>query len=203
MTEQEHDQDPYWQQDLLIGEGRIHGERTSIRLQVHTTEEPYWEHQDLVPLSHPTGQRVYVHARPYVLEPEYILTIDVHPRPTTSGELGKVVESEWEGMRHQHIGNCQGWFYPADRLLILWEVFLFPRYMEQDPRQDQVLKLVWTGFEGLLREKFSDARRIVVPSWEDEYQLEHWQEFLRTQGYAPLNQQAFGKDVEVKAGDGK
>jgi hypothetical protein len=51
-------------------------------------EETFRGRRELVPLRHAAGIRVYVHARPYVLVPDYRLT--VAPRP-----LPRALASQW------------------------------------------------------------------------------------------------------------
>ena len=38
--------------------------------------------------------------------------------------LGKTINSRVEGVRHHDIGNAQAWYYPEDKVLVLWECFL-------------------------------------------------------------------------------
>jgi len=168
---------PYWQQDLLLGEARIHGERTSLRLRLHTSEESYHGRaHELVTLS----------------QPLISLSVALTPEPT-SEELGTVMDSQWEGFRHEEVGAAQVWFYPADRLLVLWEAYLFEPYTQPDPPQDSALATLWTGFEAQLVDRFPTAERIVTPDWEDPYEGEQWQAFLRQQGYQPFQSRVFAK----------
>ncbi len=96
----EPEHEPYWHEDLAIGEGRFFGEVYSICMRLHTAREKCRGKEDLVKLQHKVGERVYLHGRPYILVPEIRLTIGLHPTPRPSGEVGRVEESEWTGMRH-------------------------------------------------------------------------------------------------------
>ena len=103
-------------------------------------------------------------------------------------------------MRHEEIGQAQAWFYPSDRLLILWECFPEARYRtSDDPLSDTTLAALWSGFEAWLRERFPDARQLVT-TYEDLYDRARWQEFLGEQGYAPVAPAAFTKALAAPSG---
>jgi hypothetical protein len=113
------------------------------------------------------------------------LTIDVGTLATGTGNGGHepfgVVESaEWIDARMREIGQAQGWCYPADRAIVLWEAYVFDWFREEDPLQDEVLGLVWPRFEHRLVAQLPDAERIYTPAWEDLYPWDRWQEFLAT-----------------------
>jgi hypothetical protein len=76
---------------------------------------------------------------------------------------------------------------------MLWECFLFERHIQADPTADPTLLALWSGFEGLLGDYFPHARRIITPSWENIYDREQWQEFLRLRGYRATKQRVFSK----------
>lgn len=186
---------PYWQEDVAVGEGRFFSDPYTIRLRLHTTRERYRGKEELYPLNHKTGERLYLHGRPYILVPEITLTIGLHSTPRPSGEIGKVESSEWTGMRHQELGNAQGWFYPADGVAVLWEAFLNDHWRQEHPTEDENLKVLWSGFEELLLARCPAASRIVTPSWENLYEEPAWQEFLRQEGYQAFSAQAFVKEL--------
>lgn len=196
MKEQEQENDPYWKQDRELGEGTFYqNEPYTIRMKLHSSLERFRGHNELVKLEHRSGERTYVHAKPYILEPQIILTIGLHPQPDQEGAIGRVEASDWTGMRSREIGNAQAWYYHQDQLLVLWECYLFDFARTEDPRNDPKLTTVWTGFEQTLLEQFPDTQRVVTPSWEDLYVRNHWRAFLRQQGYGPFNPQTFLKEV--------
>ncbi len=201
MTEREPplraDEDEYWQHDLAIGEAPIGGETSTVRLRLHASEERYHGRGggELIALAHPEGVATYVHAQPYVLEPAITLSIDISPTSTRAGVIGEVVGSDWAGMRHRDIGDAQAWWYPADRVLMLWECFLNDQVRQADPLRDDVLAVVWTGIERVLLDRFPAARRVATPSWEELYERPAWQQFLGGQGYQPFSLGCFVKDV--------
>ncbi|MGH2530923.1 MAG: hypothetical protein ACRDJW_01335 [Thermomicrobiales bacterium] len=199
MTEREpiiDNDDAYWGHDVVLGEARIGRETSTVRMHLHVSDEPYYLREELLPLRHKSGDRAYVHGRPYVLEPEIRLTVDLYPTPTQDGAVGTVASSEWEGMRHREIGNAQAWYYPADHLLVLWECYLFDFARQKEPIGDTALRLVWTGFEETLLNRFPDAARIATPSWEDIYERPAWQQFLAGRGYEPFSPGCFVKKLD-------
>lgn len=196
MKEREGEHDPYWTDDVLLGDVPLPDGSSLVRLRLHQSEEVYHGRNiaELVPLSQSSGGRSYVHARPYVLEPEITLTVGLFPTPRDTGAVGEVVDSAWEGMRHVEIGQAQAWYYPADRLLVLWECYLYDYWRAADPLRDAALAAVWDGFERRLRTHFPHAARIATPSWEDIYERPAWQAFLTQHGYAPATPGAFLKE---------
>ena len=194
MKEQDKERDPYWQEDTALGEGRIDDEQYGIRLRLHTSAERYQETREIVSLKHRRGERIYCHGRPYILQPEITLSIGVYPEPR-GDQVGEVLSSEWEGMRHQDIGNAQAWYYPAEQTLVLWECYLFDLYREENPLGDEVLASTWAGFERWLLSQFPETRRLVTPCWENTYERDHWQAFLAVRGYHAFNERAFLKTV--------
>ena len=165
-----------------------------VRLKLHQSEERIRDHEELLPLEHKSGPRLYVHAKPYVLEPAITLTVGLCPTSTETGAVGEVVGSEWEGMRHREVGQAQAWYYPLDRLLMLWECYLFDSYRQTDPVHDPALHAVWQGFEAELLRRFPEAERMATPAWEDIYERPAWQTFLAQQGFQPATPGVFLKE---------
>jgi hypothetical protein len=195
MKERETDTVPYWQADVEVGEVSFQGKPTPVHLRVHESHERYSHRTDLIPLHQSHGTRTYIHARPYILVPHITLTAELFAAPAPDGAIGEVIASHWEGMRSQEIGNAQAWYYPPDHLLILWECYLFEWCRQDTPAQDPTLSSLWAGFERVLLEHAPEVQRIVTPAWEPIYDTPLWQEFLRTQGYQPIDKHAFVKDV--------
>lgn len=195
MKERELEQDPYWSDDVLLGDVPVLDGSALVRLRLHHSEEIYHGRNiaELIPLRHPTGNRIYIHAKPYVLEPEITLTIGLFPTPRATGAVGEVVDADWEGIRHVEIGQAQAWYYPPDRQLVLWECYLFDRWRVADPVHDPALAALWLGFEKQLLTRFPAAERVATPSWEDIYDRPAWQAFLASQGYTPAVPGAFVK----------
>ena len=98
--------------------------------------------------------------------------------------------------RAREVGNCQGWCYPSERLIVHWEIPL--RSTGAGPMirlTDLLLDRIWTSFETLLVETLPEAERIVTVSWEPQYPREQWRAFLVQQGYGPLSAQAYSKTL--------
>lgn len=112
-------EDPYFRHDELLGDVVLGGEPYGLRLKLHEGDERFREREELFPLKQRTGTRRYFHAKPYVLEPEITLTVDLAPAACPGGALGEVTGSEWRGMRHREVGQAQAWYYPADRVLVI------------------------------------------------------------------------------------
>lgn len=157
-----------------------------------------------MPLNIDRGTRLYVMAKPYILEPDYRLTVGLYPQPTQKGAIGEVSNSDWIGMRQREVGHAQAWFYPEERTLILWECLLEHWHRQHDPRTDETLKTLWLGFEGFLLRQFPDAERIVSSSWEPVYDKDRkaWSDFLETVGHRRVDKMAYGKEVGPDTSNG-
>ncbi len=103
-----------------------------------------------------------------------------------------MIDAEWRGMRHREVGQAQAWYYPADRILMIWECFPLDQYKETVPSKDMNLRALWSGFERTLLARLPQPDRIVT-TWEDIYLREQWADFLLTQGYAPDGPATFAK----------
>jgi hypothetical protein len=55
-----------------------------------------------------------------------MMTLAVNPKyyADSGTVLGKISGTHIEGFRDVKIGNAQAWYYPDDRVLVLWECFL-------------------------------------------------------------------------------
>jgi len=73
-----------------------------------------------------------------VFEPEITLTVDLSPTRSQDGSIGEVAGSTWEGMGHREVGQAQAWYYPGDRVLMIWECFLLDPYTHAGPIQGYV-----------------------------------------------------------------
>ena len=59
------------------------------------------------------------------LEPEVFMTVGLYPKPkhyADQGEaIGEALSTYVKGMRQHQIGNSQAWYYPQDKVIVLWE----------------------------------------------------------------------------------
>ena len=190
----EHD---FWTADLPLAEGRFHQEQTAIRVKLHESWEPYSRTAgpEIIPIHRPRGQRLYILARPYVLEPDARLAVQLYPYPTPGdrGAVGEVVQAAWHGLRQRDVGSAQAWYYPDEAILVLWEVLLAHRDRPPVPEHDTNLCALRDGFERVLRARLPAVAAIATPADEPEYEPEQWQAFLRARGYEPLTHGAWSK----------
>ncbi len=198
MNEGEAGETDYWQGYVALGVVPLLATPVLLYLQIHTAEERDTAWEDLVPLTQQRGERLYVHARPCLLVPKAILSTVVHQRSRGS-QNGRVIDAEQQDFRPRVIGQAHAWFYPDERLLVVRECYLFEGYHTQHPEEDQVLAVVWHGFERLLRARLPAAERIATPAREDRYRREEWQAFLQAQGYQHFNERAMMKALQEQA----
>lgn len=183
---------PYWHADEALGEAVLGRSTQTIRLKLHQSEERFRRHDEIIPLSQPSGTRTYVHAKPYILVPDIRMTVGFYPTPEPYGAIGKVLSTEQRGQRAVEIGQAQAWYYPADRVVMLWECYLFDAHRQPDPLQDSALATLWTGFERTLLGRLPQAQWLVT-TWEDTYERSAWQFFLSRRGYQPFTAATFAK----------
>ena len=199
----EREPESYWQEDVGIGEIEFQGDHYPLWMRLHRSREAFREHRELTPLEHTTGERLYLHAKPYILVPDFRLTVALNEpmmppngngrRRPGAGQIGQVLSSERVGWRSRDLGNAQGWCYPADRIIMLWECFLEDWCRRPDPVEDPLLERSWVSFEYALIGMLPQAERIATPSWEDLYPRDVWRTFLVQQGYEPESPAVFGK----------
>lgn len=83
---------------------------------------------EIIPLHHAEGTRHSVHLKPYILEPQLFLTVGLYTTPKHYADqdevIGEVLKTEEKGMRQHEIGNAQAWYYPAERMIVVWECYL-------------------------------------------------------------------------------
>ena len=198
--------DAYWQEDVAIGEVEYQQDHYPLWMRLHQATEEFRADPELTPLEHPRGERLYVHAKPYVMVPDYRLTVALDEparmpqgngaKPPEARRIGTVLSSERMGWRSRDLGNAQGWCYPEDRLIMIWECYLEDWCRRPDPTDDPLLWRVWEGFEGRLIASLPEAERILTPSWEDLYGREDWQVFLMQQGYQPMSDATYSKRID-------
>lgn len=170
--------DSYYQHEIETG---AIVEDLPVYLAIHTKES---ERVSLVidrleaPYLSGPQERAYVHAKPFILEPRYYATVAWDP---VRGR-GEVINSEQRGVEEHYIGNAQAWHYTQDDLLVLWECYLYEPYHSSPPERDEAHVEVWTAFEHWLTDRF-DPSVILAPAWEPVYEMELWQQFLKSRGY--------------------
>lgn len=169
----EREPTPYWNDERPLG--RVYFGRNDwlVHARSHITDEAYGpastSEVKLFDIT-PTGQRTYVQSRLYIHAPED----SFHEVPVAAG---------------------QAHYYPADRLLSIWELFLEPQQQRiDDPREDLLLRGIWTHMEQFLSARFPEATRLGA-LWEPAYDREQWAGFLAALGYGQLAPSVFAKSV--------
>jgi hypothetical protein len=190
-----HDTDPYWTQNLVIGEGDVQGQTSLIRLHLHRSEERAYHGESLFPIAVKRGDtKTYFHAKPYILIPRMTFTIGLTQPKAESDEIGRVIGSDVTKLQEREIGNAQAWYYPKEKALVLWECFLSEPYAQKDPQNDPLLATVWQEFEKTLLKELPDTDRIYT-TYEPIYERPIYKTFLGKQGYQVIDKGAFVKEV--------
>ncbi len=199
--------DDFWTNDIFLFEGVFPSYRNKprpVRGKIHTSEETYrldaFE-RDIRPIATLRGNRTYIMMHPYAQEPILTFTALLYNKPkhyadqeTVIGEtLGKVKQ---EGVRDVPIGSAQAWYYHEDRIIEIWECFLWDFVRSHPLVEDQYMQKLWQGFEVWLLTQFPQATRIVTPCNDPiAHSIEEYQTFLRSLGYSPVAKSAYGKTI--------
>ena len=200
--------DDFWTHDAPLFVGTFPSYRNDPRMvqaRLHISEEKFrYGKHEIIPLTMQpgeTGQRTYVMMQPYILEPELFMTVGMYPKPKHYADqdeaIGEVLSTQAKGMRPQQIGSAQAWYYPHDKLIVLWECFLDARMRNVTSlTEDLYMQTLWSSFEHWLAKQFPEATRIVTP-FNDPIanSIEEYQTFLRSLGYEPVAKAAFGKTI--------
>ena len=169
--------------------------------RVHASNERYFDgSHEIIPLTHRHGQRIYVMMQPYVLEPKLTLTVGLYSKPKKYADqdspIGEVIGSNNEGYREIQVGNAQAWYYPADKTIVLWECFFEERFRKDPLPEDLNMQKLWQSFERYLLQIFPQASTLATPFNDPIAEsIEEYQAFLKTLGYSPLAESAYGKKV--------
>jgi hypothetical protein len=168
----------------------------------HTSEEQYRASLDeeIIPIKGKKGKRTYVMMQPFVLEPKLTLTVGIYNQPKKyhdqESPIGEVIGSRHEGFREAQVGNAQAWYYHKDKMIVLWECFFDERFMNHPLPTDANMQNLWKGFEHWLVKKFPQASTLATPFNDPIAEsIDEYQSFLKSLGYSPLAQAAFGKKL--------
>ena len=88
------------------------------------------------------------------------------------------------------------WYYHEDKTIVLWECFFDSRFHKHPFPADTNMQNLWQSFEHYLLKQFPQATTLATPFNDplaesiDEYQM-----FLKSLGYSPIAEAAFGKGV--------
>jgi hypothetical protein len=183
--------DDYWSKEEFAGRLLFppRDNERDVFFPWHESSERYGRnHRELgLTLADP-GERDYVHVKACFYSPRIILTFDLTPPIQTDigVQIGEVTDSRQKGQNRHDVANCQAWYYPNEKTLMLWEVDLYSSVSgEEDPTKDFLLSSLWVLFETRLLERFPDCERILTPHHEPRYDRAFFQTFLRERGYTP------------------
>jgi hypothetical protein len=200
-----HDDDDYWTHDMPLFVAHLPYYRNDPRMvqgRIHTAKEQYFgAASEIVPLKTRTGTCIYVNMHPYVLEPELFMTVGMYPKPKHYADqddaIGEVLSTHVKGMRQHQVGNSQAWYYPSDKVIVIWECFLDSQVRNiKSLTEDVYMPKLWQAFEHWLSQQFPEATSMVTPFNDPIAEsIEEYQAFLRSLGYTPIAQAAFGKKI--------
>ena len=201
-------QDDFWTHDIALFDGAFSYYRNAprpVRGKIHTSEEPYElmgkSEQDIRPIPTRRGTRTYVMLHPYVFEPILTLTVGLYKKPKQVADMGEAIgetlgQPKQESVREVQICNSQAWYYHQDKILELWECFLWEGFRTHPLVDDPHMQKLWQGLEAWLTKQFPQATRIVTPCNDPiAHSIEEYQTVLRSLGYEPIAKAAFGKKL--------
>jgi hypothetical protein len=61
------------------------------------------------------------------------------------------------------IRNAQAWYYPEDKVLVLWECFLHDFTHDAPLLKDTNMSQLWAGFEKWLLDRYPETEKIITP----------------------------------------
>jgi hypothetical protein len=165
--------DQFWTHDTILFAGTFHyyrNKKQQVRAKVHINEETYdfnnFGHRlETDSLKTTKGTRTYMLLHPYVREPNLMMTVALNSKhyADMGAVLRKPTGTKVEGFRDVHIGNAQAWYYPEDKVIVLWECF-FHQFLRDLPlRKDPNMLLLWTGFEKWLSTRYPEAVKMITP----------------------------------------
>jgi hypothetical protein len=203
---------PYYTHDtsLFTGTFALFGtEPVLVRGKAHISSEPYRMNKAAratEPIEHLSGTRVYFGIKAYVLVPNITIAVRLYENPKhltgQPGAIGKVESvTEQPKMKEQEIGFAQAWYYPLDKTIVLWEALLH-NFAEEDTLlpQNPNMAAYWRGLERFLQTQCEGATRITTPDADSAYDTDLYQQFLRSLGYGPVAQAAWGKSLAEEKG---
>jgi hypothetical protein len=199
-------EDDYWteHQQLLTAQFPTYYRKPQkVWGKFHASDERYFDgSREIIPLTHRSGQRTYVMMHPYVNEPILTFTVGLYNKPKHYADqdtsIGKTIgQPKQEGFREVRVGNAQAWYYHEDKTIVLWECFFDDSFRKHPLSEDPNMQNLWKGFEHWLIKKFPHAKTIATPFNDPIAQsIEEYQSFLKTIGYSPLAEAAFGKQLK-------
>src|SRR5918992_1602270 len=197
--------DDYWTYDIPLFTGRFpyyRNEPQMVQGKIHLSKQRIYTKivHEIVPLKSKRGFRSYVNLRPYVLEPQFVINFGMYSKPKQYADqesaIGQVLSSKVNGVRQHVVGSAQAWYYPKDKLIVLWECFLHSPMRNKPLLEDENMRQLWDGFERWLMKQFPKAKTLATPFNDPIAEsIDEYQSFLRSLGYEPVAKAAFGKKI--------
>lgn len=170
-------EEQYWQEREDWGDVELEtGKRMPLFARIHDERENYSHYSIRTELglnvSSLRGERDYIHVRLEREVPRIRLTILLGKsmlaldqiREERESQIGVVAGSRRTGADYLVVGSCQAWYYPADRILVLWETKLYESNKQAvAPVDNRLLRDIWQKFEKWLLNRFPQAERIATP----------------------------------------
>ncbi len=78
---------------------------------------------------------------------------------------------------------------------MVWECFLSLTFRENNLLDDENMLNLWVSFENWLHTRFPESTKLVTPFNDPSFPKDDYQAFLRSLGYQPVAQAAFGKSL--------
>lgn len=198
-------EDDFWTERLQLLTAQFPSDYTKPQKvwgKFHASDERYFDSShEIIPLAHRKGERTYIMMHPYVLEPQLTMTFRLYnkPKPYADQEtaIGETIgQPKQQGFREAQVGNAQAWYYAADNTIVLWECFFDERFRRHPLPDDGNMQNLWRGFEHWLIKRFRHATTLATPFNDPIAEsIEEYQTFLKTFGYAPIAEGAFGKQL--------
>jgi hypothetical protein len=161
--------DPFWIHDTKLFDGTFRyyrNKKQEVRGKIHISNEKYNFHEfghslERYALKSAKGTRTYILMQPHVREPNVYMTVALNPKQYADiGQvLGKTAGAQVQGFRDVRIGNAQAWYYPDDKVLLLWDCYLYEFVRDLPLRKDPNMLQLWTDFEEWLINRYPEAEK--------------------------------------------
>lgn len=98
-----------------------------VRGKVHIREEMYRKYHEIFSLKNVEGTRTYVRMTPYINIPHIIISASLESQYQLEADNATPIGilSQQVGYDRCRIGIAQAWYYPTDRVIVLWECLLY------------------------------------------------------------------------------
>jgi hypothetical protein len=187
---------------MIFGQSEFNYLPRSFQRRFHISEEQFIASKhEIIPITEKGGKRTYVMMHPYVLEPIRTFTVGLYNSPKHYADqdsaIGETIgQPKQEGFREAQVGNAQAWYYHTDKTIVLWECFFDQRFRRHPFSNDANMRQLWKGFEQWILQQIPQATTLATPFNDPIAEsIEEYQTFLKSLGYSPIAEAAFGKAI--------